>query len=346
MSAMDSKWLELLEPMLNQPSISVDEVAAMLQLRGQHALAGGGAAALDERLLALGEGKLEQGACIPGAEVLRGRWAAAAAIVDDLDDDLARDAEEVLAGVLDQCDQWAVRATALEALGLRDAAARVWRAREALEQALGAKAAALEALGYLAAARRGRIVEKARSTWRLVPAAPPAEAGGPAPWGDVISDEDLAAAALGRAPVAVRRRLGQALESDAEVRARYEDYLDMATDFQSAMAGPVTVRQAPAARRRSGVAYAAADRPLAQFEPPPPEALLHLFPDGSELYAERDGDAWLIRLYRSEAHADDRIEPLEASLAKERILGGWTRRGTVVVRYGGVSTTWCFDAPG
>lgn len=350
----------LVEVLAAASDVTAEELAVVLLVRGRHALDSGGALPHDRSLRALPREVVRAAALHPGSEFVAERLTAAVQAVGVADDAVAEEAEEALAEVLDERDRWALRARGLEAIGLADLGADVRREIEALDGLIDEHSDALGDVAYLGEERRANAADPAGTIWRRVP---PLEEILVEPARDVeltggaFTDEQLAQAALGAADPETEARVARALDGDDALAARYDAVLadvaalrqpsEEAAAAQAGLVIPFSAVGPPSVARPASVAAAAGTlQPEGRYATPPPGALLYVYEDGAELYAQREGPRWVLFLYRATEHADDSFSgPVEDTWSEGRLLGAVVPPGAVEVRYAGAQRSLRLPSP-
>lgn len=335
---------------LDAQTPDADALSGALYLRGLHAVQGGGELAEDEPLRELPEDTLVEAALLPGVEIMRRRFSAALEAVADVDDELAAQAEEALADVLDQRDRCRVKARSLEVLGLERAAGCAGGELNGLDEQIRLRREDLGWVAHMAAEATTRSPLR-DSIWHEVPA-PPEEAprsnhvtGGPVE----VTDEELLQVALDLAGPALESQVAAALDRDPALRERYDEVLADLEHQDDADADPPETRsdsvalpvhsmlgaEATQARRMDASRMAAATGPVA-YETPPAEALCYVYRDDSQLFVQREGDEWVVLLYRTSPGAGDAATGQGVEQWEDgNLLVVRTRRDEVVIDYGG-----------
>ena len=310
-------WEASLAPLLDgAEELDVAELAAVLEARGA------GPAErrrdLDGRILDLGEERLRAAAVHPGLDTLAAALETARQALLRPDHASAPAAERAFADVLDRRDSLALRVRALRALERGDLAVELEALVARLDEAILAEPWALGDVSWMREDVVATRADPEASIWRQVPASvevepsslPGDEALGFGPPGD----EELGGGG-GHPATPVRvRGVAAAVASDPEVRRRYDEVLEDLEAFapppELAPVVPMRVRarRDAAAPVKAAERLAASDLARAPYADPPLEALVHAFADDAALYAQPEGERWVLLLYAEPLGEGDGIE--------------------------------------
>lgn len=306
-------WILTLATLLQQEPLLVEDLSLALFARGMCALEKHETIAEDAKLRALEHAFLMSAALYPGPEVIFSRLKLVEATLQDVDDVIARQAEHSLAEVLNTRDRWHVRALGLKAAALNSLAASVEAVVARFDTLLHSKLQSLSAITWMREEASATSWDPSDTAWSQVPSSAEAEPQrhpevSERRW--VPSDEELLLVAQEQAEPALERRVFEAVERDAQLQAHYEELLADLKAFEQASRNVIhlsarkLLSRVPVAQRRPERAVAATTA-TEQYETPEVDALVFTFQDGSELYAQRDGQRWVLFLSREALHEQD-----------------------------------------
>ncbi|WP_375767766.1 hypothetical protein NR798_39770 [Archangium gephyra] len=335
-------WVMTLAMFLQREPLSLDDLSTALFVRGRYAVETRGELAEDARLRLLEREFLLKAALQPELDILVLRLEQAEAALEDVDDELALQAERALADVLNDRDCWQVRAVGLRALHLESVAGAVEAELARFDERLRSHARSLGAIAWMRDEALASAWNAADTAWSLVP---PAEDTEPRRHSEVhgppaLKNEQLLRVSQGLADPTLERRVLRELEEDEELRKHYEELLEDFEVFQEAPRNVVHlfvhkhVPNVTVAKRLPTRAVAATTSSL-RYETPGIDALIYTFQDSSELYVQRDGPRWVLFLSREHPGAHDGFQgPVVESIQHGQVLIAVSEPGEVQVRYG------------